>query len=346
MNQVSVHKERISNIELLRLVLMLFIVIHHGIVFGLGLDALSPWGTDLRIEKNDMPYLCMFNCFLIFAVNTFILISGYFSIHLSIEKVIRIILPFVLFTLLFTTIPYFIIGNKQGAINSLLFLSHTKYWFIPYYLFLMFLAPVLNRFYEGNEKKNLTLLIGMLIIINCYFGFLWGDKVNINGYTLMQFIMMYCIGKYIRVNAFSPSMLINLLIFFVSSVLCGVLCYYYYSVGQEALSWKMTFYNNPLVLIASVSFFLFFLKIKLKSKIINWASKSALSVYLFQNSAVCSKYYYQFIQFEYQKVGLLGGCIIIIILSLLICILAICIDKFLSLGYMPVLKKIRCYETG
>ena len=36
--------KRHSNIELMRLVLMLFIVIHHGIVHGLGLDSFAEWG--------------------------------------------------------------------------------------------------------------------------------------------------------------------------------------------------------------------------------------------------------------------------------------------------------------
>lgn len=36
--------KRDSNIELMRLVLMLFIVVHHGITHGLGLDGFSEWG--------------------------------------------------------------------------------------------------------------------------------------------------------------------------------------------------------------------------------------------------------------------------------------------------------------
>lgn len=41
--------KRDSNIELLRLVLMFFIVIHHGIVHGLGIYGLSDWGGKLLL---------------------------------------------------------------------------------------------------------------------------------------------------------------------------------------------------------------------------------------------------------------------------------------------------------
>lgn len=46
---------RESNIELLRLILMLFIVVHHGIVHGLGLDSFSSWGG--RISSKTIRYV-------------------------------------------------------------------------------------------------------------------------------------------------------------------------------------------------------------------------------------------------------------------------------------------------
>lgn len=47
-------KERQSNIELLRIVIMAMIVIHHGIVHGLGIAGLGLEGRTNLVSGNDM----------------------------------------------------------------------------------------------------------------------------------------------------------------------------------------------------------------------------------------------------------------------------------------------------
>lgn len=47
-------KERQSNIELLRIVIMIMIVIHHGIVHGLGIAGLGLDGIVNHVSGHDM----------------------------------------------------------------------------------------------------------------------------------------------------------------------------------------------------------------------------------------------------------------------------------------------------
>ncbi len=71
-------KSRESNIELLRILLLLFICFWHVIVHGYKFAFIKDTGVPLNAE-----WLDFFASFLCPAVNTFVLISGYFGIHYS-----------------------------------------------------------------------------------------------------------------------------------------------------------------------------------------------------------------------------------------------------------------------
>lgn len=79
-------KARASNIELLRILCALFVIMHHLLIHGLHiydttLDFGSyPWGYSLI---NQMCYV---------GVNVFILISGFFTIKFSWKKLLRLYL--------------------------------------------------------------------------------------------------------------------------------------------------------------------------------------------------------------------------------------------------------------
>lgn len=209
------------------------------------------------------------NSCLIFAVNAFVLITGYFSLSLKINKIVKLLVPVLLYTLLFATIPYLIKSEFVQAAKSLFFLSHGPYWFILDYLFLMVLTPLINEGYLKLDKQKSYILVGLLIVINCYFGFL-GDKVNNNGYTLMQFVLMYIIGRHIFVHGFEMKTHWALILFLSTSLLNGVLFYTAFNFDYESIAWKLTYYNNPLVILGGIFFFLIFLKIRIHSRIINY----------------------------------------------------------------------------
>lgn len=286
-------------------------------------------GGEVVISQQDMLVVSLVNSCLIFAVNAFVLITGYFSVSLKKEKIIKLLVPVVLYTLLFTTIPCLVRAEYSNAVKSLFFLSHGPYWFILDYLFLMVLTPLINEGYFKLDKRRSFILIGLLLVINCYFGFFWGDKVNNNGYTLMQFVLMYVIGRHIRVHGFDMKQQWAALLFLATSLINGALFYAAFYLDHGSIAWRLTYYNNPLVILSAIAFFLIFLKIKIQSRVINYLSASALAIYLIQNTPLVSSYYYQTVSnFHMEHCNIWLSLVLIMVMSIVICLASIGVDKF------------------
>lgn len=297
---------RNSSFELLRIILMMMIIVHHCIVHGLGLTSLDPArDTTLVIPDSWMSYSCIINCFCICAVNCFVLISGYFGIMTNRKKIAFLLFALFFYTILFSFIPYLTQAQYLKAITSLLFLSHSSYWFAIDYLFLMAFAPILNIAFERFSKSQLQFFLLSLLLITIYFGFLWGHPANHDGYTLLQFILMYCIGRKIRLVDYSISKTFAISGYILTSVLCGLLMWLMWEKEFPRYAWRITYYNNPFIILSSIFLFLIFKDIKLKSRAINSLAKSSFGIYLIQSSPIAGKLLYSYIKdkaIEYQSI--------------------------------------------
>lgn len=92
---------RNSSIELLRLLLMFLIVLGHCIIHGLGLYGISPYshGTINHIPDSQILFAMIIYCFCTYAVNCFILISGYFGINLSKKKFLSLLFALIFYSI-------------------------------------------------------------------------------------------------------------------------------------------------------------------------------------------------------------------------------------------------------
>lgn len=192
--------ERQSNIELLRIVATLMILmVHFSSWFPTFFGVESYWvgGTAMAVTRATLNSL---SCI---GVPLFVLISGYFSIHPKVRSLLN----------LFTCLAFFYLGTyllncwitgdavfqHHRVLRSLLAFSHEN-WFIQCYLFLMLLSPVLNAFVEKvSEKAFLTYI---LIFMACafYFGCVHDSTYFYfnGGYSVTTFIMIYLVGRYLR----------------------------------------------------------------------------------------------------------------------------------------------------
>lgn len=320
-------KVRNSSFELLRLLLMVMVVIHHCIVHGLGLSGLSVnYTSPTVVPLGQMDTAFFINAFCISAVNCFILISGYFKINVSTQRFLNLILSIFFYSVIFTIIPYMIKGDWLTAVKKCLFLSHSQYWFVIDYLFLMVFAPMLNMAYDKFSAKHRRMITLGLIIISCYFGFLWNHSANTNGYTIIQFITIYCIGREIAKSNFSLKRFHSILLYIIGSLTVGCSGWILWSYEYNELSWKTTFYNDPILILASIGLFMFFKDLYFHSKLINRLGKSSFGIYLFQSSSAVGYFMYEWIRFNSLKLG--GGIfLIIILLSVLISIVALMFDQ-------------------
>jgi len=137
----------------------------------------------------------------IVAVNTFVLISGYFGIRLRGKS---------LMSLLFQS-GFYILGiylvlvlalDEPISIKRLLLsfspLAPTGGWFIPIYVGLMLVSPALNTYAEQVPKKSLARLILLGVALEAIFG--WGvNHLQVqNGYSVLSFVLLYLIGRYLN----------------------------------------------------------------------------------------------------------------------------------------------------
>lgn len=278
-------KNRNSNLELLRIVCMLFIICHHWIVF-----ILDNCGYHVPLGDTKQDYTSVFlNSFFIIGVNCYVLISGYFGIKLSwkpIKKIVGACLFYgALCYFISLAIPPF---NSEGF--SFLTLLERMYpgnwWFLMEYIVLILLSPMLNKSIENIDSKTFRLYIILLLIVNVGIGYCLNDRVNKTGYNIMNFIMLYYIGRFLNRNFEQHVAYLKRkwlwLVYILSSAMLFIgfiILSKYMDSTRIALKWFG--YNNPLVLISSVAFFLIFALTKMKnSVVINTIAASTLVVYI------------------------------------------------------------------
>lgn len=299
--------QRNSSFELLRLMLMVMIIIHHCIVHGLGLIELHT--GELSEVYTAYPEIIsvsfMMNAFCICAVNCFVLLSGYFGIKTNFRKFTYLLLTLLFYVVAFKAVPAAIEGNVRQLIGSAFFVSHSPYWFVTCYLFLMVLAPMLNLMFERMSRYECRLIVVGLLIISCYFGYLHGHQSNVNGYTVIQFITMYAVGREIAVSNFTLLRVKALSAYVIISLLLGVCGYLIFKFGRYSLAWRTTYYNNPLVIMSAISLFFVFKTINFQSGLINRLAISSFGIYLFQSSYYVDTNMYEPIAAFAKEIG--GG---------------------------------------
>lgn len=331
--------KRNSSIELLRIVLMVFIVAHHGIVHGLGLAGLSGTMKDVCIiREGDFFLASLLNAFFIIAVNSFVLVSGFFSIQHVRKKGIHLVSQLLVCTFLFT-IPYYLIkGDIVHGISNMLILSHSRYWFIIDYFILMAFAPALNLFFENKGKRMQLVFVIALVFVSCYLGFVWEHVANNNGHSVIQFITLYSIGRYLHNNPLYVKRTYALIVYVACAIVISIAMLLLHYKGYDSMAWRMTQYNNPLLYISAISFIYFFHSFNLQSDFINKVANSSLFIYLFSCSASIEKNYYLFIGNIYECQS--DNVFFVIILSaLLISLVAVTIDQILVSRLVPPVSR-------
>lgn len=301
MSMLQVRK-RASNMELLRLVAIFFVLVAHADYMSLG----TPTWLDIELNPVEGGKV-LIESIAIISVNLFILISGYFSVKLKVSSVLNF-----LYQCLFYSVGIYVVVCLLGVqdfefkhlVQSLFCVTLSGLWFVKAYLGLLLFSPVLNAFIQKVDEKELRMFILMFTLFQSYFEF-WGLNAEFQrGYSFVSFLNLYCIGRYIylyRPRIFSLPKHRDLVVwlFFVSLIVLNALCNY-----------KIPFisafsYNNPLVIIASIYFFLFFSKISLDSTLINRLALSAFSVYLIHSNAYIIHYFKAVNLYLYDKSVLL-----------------------------------------
>ena len=176
-------RQRNSTIELLRIVSMAMVLMVHfvGATFGL------PTRYQLLDLQADALWKDALESLSIVGVNCFVLISGYFGIRATWRK----LLDFTLWCLFASLLVYVCRCVESGRLasgfmGSIMIYSKTDLWFVPAYLALFIISPLLNAGFESLEDRRLLLMLLGLTFLNVYLGWWYGGRINPTGYNERQ----------------------------------------------------------------------------------------------------------------------------------------------------------------
>lgn len=282
---------RESGIELLRILAMSLIVIHHFMI-----HTITPKYFPLGLYNLFAPWFLT-------GVNLFFLISGYFQVNYSLKNILKLTLT-ILFFVLINWIALFLCNvqiSYRDFIRSLIFpISESPYWFIAVYYILLIISPLLNISLKQMTDITLGKFLLVFTFVNIYSCGLGYNFVNSNGYSLLQCIYLYVVATYLRRTEnrikFSKSSLF--LIFLLATISNCLLAYIYPTV-------KFIFhYNNIFLITASVSLFILFSRFHFRNRIINSIASAALGCYLLQDGTFGNLFFYNYLRKIYLSLSL------------------------------------------
>ena len=276
---------RDSNIELLRILTMLGVVILHynNPTMGGGLANVISRSANHWI-------LLSLEGFFVCAVNLFLLITGYFSCTSTRANPAKAI-TLVLQVMVFRGIEYGLsllednTFNINGLIGGLLPINY----FVMQYVTVYLLSPYINLLLKKLSATGLRqLLIVALLLLS-----VWPTMVDLlqeytvrsypglstialdgsgHGYNLINFILLYIIGGILRLTEVSVKKRYCVLVI--------AACTAVIAIGYTIIPGTIGSYCNPLVILEAIAIFLLFRQIPLRSRIINFLAKGAFTTFL------------------------------------------------------------------
>lgn len=299
---------RQSNIELLRILAMLGVVILHYNSGG-GFDSVAMGSAAGFL-------LYGLEGFFICAVNLFVLITGYFSCT-SQKRSLGKLLSLVFQVMVFQELSY-AVSLLEGAAFSwrtvLTSLIPNNY-FVSLYCALYLLSPYINLLLHRLSQKQLSRLV---ILCICLFSLwpvitesmdalMWEEFYGVStislsgsgkGYSIVNFVLMYLIGAYLRLTDLSIKKRYSSALFVLTGLVLSVWGY-----GTDITGMARA-YCNPLVIAQAVTAFLFFKQLQVRSGIINALAGSAFTCFLLHPMLL--KYFHisQAVQRPVLQVGL------------------------------------------
>ena len=242
----------------------------------------------------------------IVGVNVFVLISGYFGIRLRIKGMVSLLFQAAFYTIgIYLTLVVLDLEPFQSKafLRTFYPLDRSKEWFLPTYLSLMILSPLLNAFVQKQTEQGLRHYLIFFYVLSTLFGFL-SDQLDVQyGYSIFSFCGIYLLGRYFHlypegVERCKTSMLI--------AIYLGV---------ANALTGRFLSYASPLNILTAVALFLAFSRLKLQSRAINWIASSTFAVYLIHCNGRLIGYYTGYIHgLSEHPVGVFLGMVAVFIL--------------------------------
>ena len=325
---------RKSNFELLRIVSMFFIVLYHTIIHGHVIENSTNQG--LTMISNLLLFICIVH------VNSYVLVSGYFQSKSTCKqsKVWSLInanwFYRVIIVIILTSVGAISLSKVQILKQIFVIDITDSYWFIKMYLALYLFSPFLNKLINQLTKNEYNKLLIILTVILSIIPYFTGEQGFSNtGYTIQHFIYLYLIGGYLRKYPIERSYLfkrcskqLKQVIFITIFIICAILNYIIYISSQSLnnvnslvnditnnLILMSRAYSNPIVIVQTIAFVLFFETLNIRSKIINNLATLTLGIYLVHDNPLMRGVLYQWLRIDNGPVSNYSFILYIFIVS-------------------------------
>lgn len=265
--------QRNSGVELLRIICMFGIIFMH--TFGIFYDTAS--GIDLMagIAINSL-----FNM----GVSIFMLISGYYGIRFSLKKLVRLENTILFYSVFGMLLQGAVCDewSAGAAVKALFPISTRHYWYMSVYMIIFVFSGYINGILDKINKKTFSTGICLLLL---FFSVMptvtYFEIMGDNGKGLANMLLMYLIGRYIRIYnvhismkkcgggvccAFAVTFLLN----YLASILLG-------GVGIFA---PFARDNSLTMIVGSIFAFLLFQQTDFYVRSVNKIARCMFAVYL------------------------------------------------------------------
>ena len=300
-------KKRRSNIELLRILMMLQIIFLHISDYGDYTEIANELGG--RTELIYWLVWLMNRC----PVYVFVVIMGYFlsttGDEFNVKRILKVYQPMWFYSVAIPVICCIVSPKRvsgEYCIKAFIpFLSRTWY-FMTLYILVLIISPYLNRMIDGLDRKRFLMLIGIcfflfsiwqpLSMLEPFEGIIGTKKILFTqgGKSLYDFIYMYILGAFLRKyhifsnheNIPDKSIWNNPLVYLSGFILMGLINLLIVNVYPDQGIESIIGYNdNPVVVLQCVLLFRTFEKLDLSrfpklGNVINYISAGNMGVYM------------------------------------------------------------------
>ena len=322
---------RQSNFELLRIVAIIMVITHHLVI-----KSAQTCGYTRPFSFDDDGVLgLVINSLVVGGVNIFILISGWFGIKKIGSQIIRLIIDCFIYCMITNLFCIFVLGYPFSISELLYSCNFMNNWFVFAFILFLLLSPIVERAMINIDSKTLGYFILLLTIVNVVFGFGVGMYKH-NGYNAYNFMYVYMTGRYLRLNSQNRIYQILSRYGFIIWILCSIPLTGGYIFAFKVLGWSDGLsinyfgYNNPLIIISSIAFFLPFSNMRLQSNLVNIMAKGVFGIFLLHTTTLFIHYRVEIIGGWYQQYGYSSIFISALFLFVICNIITIIVEKMKS----------------
>lgn len=288
-------KSRMANLELLRCLAMMMVIVLHYLDKGNILPDLS--GTEMNV-MGIVAWILEALC--IVAVNVYMMISGYFlcTSSFKLSRLLQLWLQVWTYSVIIGVIAVFAGILPTAEVDTHYFLtllfpvSMGHYWFMTAYVFLYLLLPLVGAGVRKMSKEQMQLALVLLLVVFSLSKTILPVRLEKDGQGMdcLWYLCVFVMAAYIR--RFGLKFLekkMRALWLYLAACLAivaesFVLRQIYLRTGSMGRLLSISFeYNHLLPFLAAIGLFMFFLQVKASGKLAGVAVKAApytLGVYL------------------------------------------------------------------